>query len=202
MAKASNQAEIVKALVRAKGVLRPRDLAAKGIPRTVLSRLCEAGELTRTGRGLYVAAIENITENHSLAEVSKLVPKGVVCLLSALRFHELTTQLPSEVWLAIPPKARRPKGGAVSIRPVHFSGDALTRGIETHNIENVSVRIYNPAKTVADCFKARNKIGLDVAIEALRDCWRKKKAKADDLWRYAKICRVSKIMQPYMESIA
>jgi hypothetical protein len=94
------------------------------------------------------------------------------------------------------------KGGAVSIRPVHFSGDALTRGIETHNIENVSVRIYNPAKTVADCFKARNKIGLDVAIEALRDCWRKKNATGDDLWRYAKICRVSKIMQPYMESIA
>ena len=202
MVKASNQAEVVKALVRAKGVLRPRDLAAKGIPRAVLSRLCEAGELTRTGRGLYVAAIENITENHSLAEVSKLVPKGVVCLLSALRFHELTTQLPSEVWLAIPQKARRPKGGAVSIRSVHFSGDTLTKGIETYSIENVSVRIYNAAKTVADCFKARNKIGLDVAIEALRDCWRKKKATADDLWRYAKICRVSKVMQPYMESIA
>jgi len=202
MVKSTNQAEEVKALVRAKGVLRPRDLAAKGIPRAVLSRLCEAGELTRTGRGLYVAAIENITENHSLAEISKLVPKGVVCLLSALRFHELTTQLPSEVWLAIPPKARRPKGGTVSIRPVHFSGDALTQGIETHNIENVPVRIYSAAKTVADCFKARNKIGLDVAIEALRDCWRKKKATADDLWRYAKICRVSKVMQPYMESIA
>ena len=202
MAKLLSQAEQVKALARAKGVLRPRDLKALGIPRTVLARLCKAGELTQTGRGLYVAGIESITENHSLAEVSKLVPKGVVCLLSALRFHELTTQLPSEVWLAIPPKARRPKGGTVSIRPVHLSGDALTKGIESHNIENVSVRIYNPAKTVADCFKARNKIGLDVAIEALRDCWRKKKATADDLWRYAKICRVSKVMQPHMESIA
>src|SRR2546423_183465 len=125
----SNQTKKIKTLVKTKGILRPRDLAAKGIPRTVLSRLCEAGELTRTGRGLYVSTIENITENHSLAEVSKLVPKGVVCLLSTLRFHELTTQLPSEVWLAIPPKARRPKGGTVSIRPVHFSGDALTRGI-------------------------------------------------------------------------
>jgi predicted transcriptional regulator of viral defense system len=201
MVKSSNQAEEVKALVRAKGVLRPRDLEAKGIPRTVLSRLCEAGELTRTGRGLYVAAIEDFTENHSLAEVSKLVPKGVVCLLSALRFHQLTTQLPSEVWLAIPSKARRPKGGTVTIRPIYFSGDALTLGIEIHTIENVSVKVYSPAKTVADCFKSRNKIGLDVAIEALRDCWRKKKATADDLWRYAKICRVSKVMQPYMESI-
>lgn len=200
MAKAKTHADEVKALVRANGILRPRDLAALKIPRAVLSRLCEAGEIARTGRGLYVLGAENITENHTLAEVGRRVPHGVVCLLSALRFHELTTQIPGEVWLAIGPKARRPKGSTVSIRSVHFSGAALREGVEEHVIENVSVRIYSAAKTVADCFKARNKIGLDVALEALRDYWRKRKGTSDDLWRYAKICRVAKVMQPYLES--
>jgi predicted transcriptional regulator of viral defense system len=201
MAKAQNQAAKVKALAKAHGVLRPKDLAAKGIPRAVLSRLCAKGELTRTGRGLYVVSVENMTENHSFAEVSRQVPRGVICLLSALRFHELTTQLPSEVWLAIGPHARRPKGASVSLRPVHFSGPALTEGVEMHEIENVNVRIFSAAKTVADCFKHRNKIGIDVAMEALKECWKERKATADELWRFAKICRVSKIMQPYMEAI-
>ena len=190
------------ALAKAKGILRPRDLAAQGIPREILRRLCESGELTRTGRGLYVAETESITENHTLAEVARLVPRGVVCLLSALRFHELTTQSPGEVWLAIPSKARRPKVSATTIRPVHFSGPALTQGVEEHIIEKVPVRIYGAAKTVADCFKARNKIGLDVALEALRDYWRKRKGTMDDLVRFAKICRVARIMQPYLESLA
>lgn len=202
MAKPVNQAEAVKALAKAKGILRPRDLAAKGIPRAVLNRLCESGELTRTGRGLYVAEADTITENHTLAQVALLAPRGVVCLLSALRFHGLTTQIPGEVWLAIPPKARRPKGDAVTIRPVHFSGAALTEGVTTQVIEKVAVRIYSPAKTVADCFKARNKIGLDVAIEALRDYWRKRKGTMDELLRFAKICRVARVMQPYLESLA
>lgn len=202
MAKPVNQAEAVKALAKAKGILRPRDLAAKGIPRAVLNRLCESGELTRTGRGLYVAEADTITENHTLAQVALLAPRGVVCLLSALRFHGLTTQMPGEVWLAIPPKARRPKGDVVSIRPVYFSGAALTEGVTTQVIEKVSVRIYSPAKTVADCFKARNKIGLDVAIEALRDYWRKRKGTMDELLRFAKICRVARVMQPYLESLA
>jgi len=202
MAKPVNQAEAVKALAKAKGILRPRDLAAKGIPRAVLNRLCESGELTRTGRGFYVAEADTITENHTLAQVALLAPRSVVCLLSALRFHGLTTQIPGEVWLAIPPKARRPKGDAVSIRPVHFSGAALTEGVTTQVIEKVSVRIYSPAKTVADCFKARNKIGLDVAIEALRDYWRKRKGTMDELLRFAKICRVARVMQPYLESLA
>jgi predicted transcriptional regulator of viral defense system len=201
MAKADNQASIVKALAKAHGVLRPKDLAARGIPRAVLGRLCAKGELTRTGRGLYVVSVENITENHSFAEVARQAPRGVICLLSALRFHELTTQLPGEVWLAIGAHARRPKGAAVSIRPVHFSGPSLTEGVEVHEIEKVKVRIFSAAKTVADCFKHRNKIGIDVAMEALRECWRKRKATADELWHFAKICRVSKIMQPYMEAV-
>ena len=190
------------ALAKAKGILRPRDLAAQGIPREILRRLCESGELTRTGRGLYVAETESITENHTLAEVARLVPRGIVCLLSALRFHELTTQSPGEIWLAIPSNARRPKVSVTTIRPVHFSGSALTQGVEEHVIEKVPVRIYSAAKTVADCFKARNKIGLDVALEALRDYWRKRKGTMDDLVRFAKICRVARIMQPYLESLA
>lgn len=190
------------ALARAKGILRPRDLAAQGIPREILRRLCESGELTRTGRGLYIVETDSITENHTLAEVARLVPRGVVCLLSALRFHELTTQSPGEIWLAIPSKARRPKASETVIRPIHFSGSALTEGVEEHIIEKVPVRIYGAAKTVADCFKARNKIGLDVAIEALRDYWRKRTGTMDELVRFAKICRVARIMRPYLESLA
>ena len=202
MAKPVNQAEAVMALARVKGILRPRDLAAQGIPREILRRLCESGELTRTGRGLYIVETDSITENHTLAEVARLVPRGVVCLLSALRFHELTTQSPGEIWLAIPSKARRPKASETAIRPIHFSGSALTEGVEEHIIEKVPVRIYSAAKTVADCFKARNKIGLDVAIEALRDYWRKRTGTMDELVRFAKICRVARIMQPYLESLA
>lgn len=202
MSKPVNQAEAVMALARVKGILRPRDLAAQGIPREILRRLCESGELTRTGRGLYIVETDSITENHTLAEVARLVPRGVVCLLSALRFHELTTQSPGEIWLAIPSKARRPKASETAIRPIHFSGSALTEGVEEHIIEKVPVRIYSAAKTVADCFKARNKIGLDVAIEALRDYWRKRTGTMDELVRFAKICRVARIMQPYLESLA
>ena len=196
-----SQAEQIKALAEEVGVLRARDLAAKRIPRAVLKRLCNQGELIRTGRGLYVSAIGDITENHSLAAVARQVPKGVICLLSALRFHGLTTQLPPDVWLAIPSQARRPKGAAASIRPVHSSGRALTAGVEEHVVEKVPVRVYCPAKTVADCFKFRNKVGLDVAIEALRDCWQQRKAKAEELRRYARICRVENVMRPYMESL-
>lgn len=201
MARRISHSEKVKALARSVGVLRPRDLAAKGISRAVLHRLCERGELIRTGRGLYMAAVDQVTENHSFAEVARRVPGGVICLLSALRFHGLTTQLSPDVWLAIPPKARRPKTASVAIRPVHVSGAALTEGVEEHDIEKVRVRVYNPAKTVADCFKFRSKVGLDVALEALRDCWRRRKATADQLWHYAQVCRVSKVMRPYMEGL-
>lgn len=197
----ASQLEQVRALAEEFGVLRSRDLASKGIPRAVLRRLCNQGGLVRTGRGLYVSAIGNITENHSLAAVARQVPKGVICLLSALRFHGLTTQLPPDVWLAIPSQARRPKGAVASIRPVYFSGKALTAGVEEHVVEKVAVRVYCPAKTVTDCFKFRNKVGLDVAIEALRDCWQQRKAKAEELRRYARICRVENVMRPYMESL-
>jgi predicted transcriptional regulator of viral defense system len=184
------------------GVLRPRDLDAHGIPRIYLGRLCERGLLDRVGRGLYVLPDADVSEHHTLAEAGKRVPHGVVCLLSALRFHGLTTQSPSEVWLAIESKAWRPQVDHPPLRFVRFSERTLEAGVEEHSIEGVLVRIYNPAKTVADCFKYRNKIGLDVALEALRDCRRLRKCSNDELWQYAKICRVANVMRPYMEATA
>lgn len=189
-------------LVREVGVFRARDLAAHGIPREYLRRLESQGFLVRESRGLYRVREAPVTEHHSLAAICKKVHHGVVCLLSALRFHELTTQAPFEVWLAIDRKARRPKAEDLPLRLVRFSGPALRQGIEEHSIEGVRVRVYNPAKTVADCFKYRNKIGLDVAIEALRDYRRQRHANLNNLWRYAKICRVAAVMRPYLEALA
>ena len=188
-------------VVREAGVFRPRDLAAHGISREYLRRLESKGFLVRESRGLYRVREAQVTENHSLAVVCKKVSHGVVCLLSALRFHELTTQAPFEVWLAIDRKARRPKAEGLPLRLVRFSGPALRQGIEEHSIEGVQVRVYNPAKTVADCFKYRNKIGLDVAIEALRDYRKRHRAGMNELWRYAKVCRVAAVMRPYMEAV-
>jgi len=189
-------------MVQERGLLRPRDLEAQGIDGRYLSRLHERGQIERVGRGLY-APIEpgTITEHHSLAEGLKWVPSGVVCLLSALQFHELTTQNPHEVWLAIDRKARLPKTSGVMIRIVRFSGNALQYGVEQHELEGVSVPVYSPAKTVADCFKYRNKIGMDVALEALRDCLRQRKATIDQLMEAAEVCRVAKVMRPYLESL-
>jgi len=190
------------ALARQAGVLRPRDLDAEGIPREYLRRLLEEGLLDRPGRGIYIAAGLKPTPNHTLAEACKRIPHGTICLLSALQFHGLTTQAPFEVWLAIDEKARLPKVDYPPLRIVRFSGAALKDGIAEHRIEGVPVKVYSPAKTVADCFKYRNKIGLDVALEALRDCWKKRRATIDALWQAAKTCRVANVMRPYLESLA
>ena len=155
----------------------------------------------RIGRGLYSLPDVEATVYHGIAQASKVVPKGVICLLSALRFHEIGTQVPHEVWIAIDRKSARPKARNPKMRIVRFSAKALTEGIDKHSIEGVPVKIYNPAKTVADCFKYRNKIGLDVALEALREAIRERKCTIDELWQYAKICRVTNIMRPYMEAI-
>jgi predicted transcriptional regulator of viral defense system len=130
------------------------------------------------------------------------VPHGIICLLSALRFHEVGTQNPHEVSMAIDPKARRPRVGYPPLRIVRFSGDALSRGVKQHRIEAVAVKIYCPAKTVADCFKYRNKIGLDVALEALRDCLQSRKCTREQLWEHAKVCRVTEVMRPYLEAVS
>ena len=188
-------------IIRKVGILRPRDLEAQGIPREYLRRLLEEGSIKRIGRGLYSLVDAEITESHDLAEAAKAIPQGVLCLITALQYHGLTTQIAHQVWIAIDPKARLPKKTNAPVKIVRFSGVALTSGIEEKRIENVPVRIYCPAKTVADCFKYRNKVGLDVALEALRDCWRQRLSSMDELWRYAKICRVSNVMRPYLESL-
>jgi predicted transcriptional regulator of viral defense system len=188
-------------LAEKSAVIRPRDLDEQGISRKHLGPLCRAGLLRRIGRGLYVLSEAQPTENRTLAEVAKRIPGGVVCLLSALQFHRLTTQAPYEVWLAIDRKAWRPTSADLPLRIFRFSGDALNKCIEEHRVEGVPVKIYTPAKTVADCFKYRNKIGLDVALEAIRDCWKQRRASMDELWQAAKICRVANVMRPYLESL-
>lgn len=197
-----SKSEQVLEIARRAGILRPRDLARRGIPSVYLRRLHRRGLLVQSGRGLYTLPTGDLTANHSLAEACKRVPHGVVCLLSALRFHVLTTQAPFEVWLAIDRKARAPRIKSPSLRLVRMSGEALRAGIEEHRVEGVTVRVYSGAKTVADCFKFRNKIGLDVALEALRDYRRTRRSGMDELWRFARICRVAQVMRPYLEALA
>jgi predicted transcriptional regulator of viral defense system len=194
-------------LTDAVGILRAQDLDAHEIPRVYLQRMVDDGLLERADWGLYVRPDAEVTEHHSLALASRRVPRGVVCLLSALQFHGLTTQLPNQVWMALHPKDHRPRVEAIPLRFVRFSGPALAEGVTVHTIEKVPVPIYAPAKTVADCFKYRNKIGLDIALEALRDCLTRTDSQGqrlcsvDDLWRYAEICRVSGVMQPYLKAM-
>lgn len=194
-------ADVVR-LVKKAGILRPRDLQMHRIPRLYLRKAVDEGAVMRVGRGLYVARGMRPTEHHSLAQASKRVPHGVVCLLSALRFHDLTTQSPFEVWLAIDEKARLPKTDNPPLRIVRFSRKTLAYGVQEHRIEGVIVRIFSPARTVADCFRYRNKIGLEVALEALRECRRKHRATSDEIWRAAKVCRVANVMRPYLESLS
>lgn len=187
------------ALAKEQGILRPRDLKRRGIPRRYAYLLSLDGRLRRVGRGLYVHPDNPPTENHGLALLGKRAPEAVVCLLSALRFHELTTQLPAETWVAVHPKARAPKIPEIPLRIVRFSGPALTGGVEQHVLEGVTVRVTSPAKTVADCFKYRHKIGRDVAVEALRDAISRRKASVRELDYFAHICRVARVMRPYLE---
>ena len=196
------QTERILRAADARGVLRPRDLDRLGISRTVLARLHAAGALVRLGRGVYALPdASGRTEHQGLIQVASRAPLAVICLFSALRFHGLTTQTPFEIWIAVDRQAWRPRIDYPPIRVLRFSGRALTEGIETHRIGGVRVRVYGPAKTVADCFKYRNKFGLDVALEALRDVWREKKATLDELLRYARVCRVERVMRPYLESL-
>jgi predicted transcriptional regulator of viral defense system len=197
----TNRARALK-WIQEKGLTRPRDLEAQGITRAQLSRLVKEGLVLRQARGIYVAAGHALTAEHTLAHVGKRVPEGVFCLLTALRFHGLTTQSPAEVWIALPEKARRPRLDYPRLRVARFSGEALSEGIEEHDVEGVTIRVYSPAKTVADCFKYRNKVGVDVAVEALRDFSRRHRGGASDLARFARICRVSRVMQPYLDAIA
>jgi len=181
-------------------VFRAGDIPNIRKPRTELCRMVADGELIRVRRGLYSLPDAEVGENHSLAEAMKLYHGGVVCLISALYFHRIGTQLPYETWIMRQNRNVAPVKGA-PVRFVYFTGDAFSFGIEKHMIEGTEVSIYSPAKTVADCFKYRNKIGLDVALEALQEGWRAKLFTMNELYAAVKVCRVQKIIQPYMEML-
>ena len=188
-------------LLRSHPVARSRWLERKGVSRTKLQRLVKQGDLIRLRRGIYSQPDESeTTEHHDLAVVATSIPRGVICLLSALRFHALGTQNPAEVWVAIPVKARRPKIEYPPVKIVRFSGPALEHGFEAHQIEGVTVRVTSPARTVADCFKFRNKIGPDIALEALRE-YRRARKSLDDLVQAAQDVRVANVIRPYLEAL-
>ena len=189
-------------LARRKGLFRLTEAAAAGIHPELVRRLANAGKLTRVGRGLYALPAQQATEYHTLAEIAKRVPKGIVCLLTALRFHGLGTQNPREVWLAVDRRAGIPRVDVARVRLVRISGAALTSGIDEHNIEHVTVRITSPARTVVDCFKFRNKIGVDVAVEALREYRRLRKGTIDELWQQADRLRMTRVMRPYWDAMS
>jgi predicted transcriptional regulator of viral defense system len=187
-------------LARTKGVARARDFDDVGVPRVYLKRLTDEGVLVRAGRGIYHLADADLSASHSLAEAASSAPRGVVALLSALQFHELTTQTPHQVWMLMPSKAWVPTNPPVQLRVLRASEASLAAGVEHHLIDGVRVPITSPAKTIADCFKYRNKIGADIAIEALRDALRQKKASRNDIWKMAEIDRVATVIKPYLEA--
>lgn len=188
-------------LARQNGLLRASQMQALGIGRVVLTRLTASGQLERVGRGVYRLPGTQASEHESLATLAVRVPQAVFCLLTALQLHGLTTQLPRQVWIAMPQGSHAPTLDYPPVKMVQFSGDAYSQGVETIHAEQVPLRVYGVAKTVADCFKHRNKIGLDVALEALKDALNGRKTTADALWRYAKVCRVANVMRPYLEAL-
>ena len=194
-------ADLIAKLAARGGVFRSRDLAGIGVGRHRLRALVDAGHLERIGRGLYAASASWPTEHRDLVEVAARVPHGVICLLSALRFHEIGTQDPKAVWLAIANKAWRPRDEGVALQVVRFSPEALRDGVAEHRLEGRPVRITTPARTVADCFKFRRRVGLDVALEALRDCWRERRCTPDELMAAARTCRVTGIVGPSLDAI-
>lgn len=195
----SRDERVLKA-IRQLGIARPVDLQMLGISRFEVYRLLKAGKVQRLTRGLYVVRGHAYTEKHTLVQVARRVPRGVFCLLTALRFHGMTTQSPAEVWVALSEKARTPRLDYPRLRIARFSGQALSEGVETHQIENVDARVYSAAKSVADCFRYRNKVGIDVAVEALRD-FSRRRGSATELARFARICRVERVMQPYLDAL-
>ena len=185
-----------------KTLLRPSDAVAHGRSRQYLAQLARRGLLQKVARGLYALPQRQASEFASLAEIASKYPQVQVCLLSALAFHGLTTQAPFEVWIAVDNKARAPRPDYPPLRIVRFSGAALSEGVEVHDIEGIAVQVTSVAKTIADCFKYRNKIGLDVALEALKEAWHAKRVTMDELWHYGQICRVHNVMRPYLEGLS
>lgn len=189
------------ALARRSGSLSARDARRAGIHSQEITRLVAKGELERVARGQYRRAGGSITEHHALVVAARASPRGVICLLSALTVHRIGTQLPAEVWIAIERGTRPPRLPEVPLRVLHFSGAAFSHGIERRRLEGDVVRVYSVAKTLADLFKLRNQVGLDVALEALREAWRDRKFTIEALDRAARACRVERVMRPYVEAI-
>ncbi len=192
----------IRTLLRRAGTARSRELVAAGMSRSQLSRMVASGQLLRIDRGLYAMPDYQSGSQSSLVAVAKRAPGVLFCLLTALRIHDLTSQAPFEVWIAIGNKDHPPRLDYPPLRTVRFSEATLAAGVETRQVDGAKIRVTSVAKTVADCFKFRNKIGLDVALEALREARRAKKASSDDLWRYAKLNRVTNVMRPYLEAVA
>ncbi len=190
------------ALVRRRGAIRLRDAVEQGIHPEVLRRLVASGELVRPLRGIYALPRRDLTAHTDLAQAAMLVPGGVICLLSALSYHGIGTQLPHEVWMTIPRRSHRSRVQRPPMRFVTASGEALTEGVVSVRIEGQTVRIYDPAKTVVDCFRYRRHVGLDVAIEALRDVLRKRRCTPDAIARCAAKCGVASVVRPYLEAMA
>ncbi|PIP59945.1 MAG: transcriptional regulator [Verrucomicrobia bacterium CG_4_10_14_3_um_filter_43_23] len=185
-----------------KGALRLTELTDMGLHPEQIRRLCASGEIMKLSRGLYMATDYDFTIHHSLVEVTALAPHAVICLLSALSFHDLTTQLPNHIYIGIPQRTRPPKIDTLSLRVFRFSEPALQNGIETHIIEGIPIKVTTPARTVVDCFKYRNKIGISIALEALIDALRKNKATLDEISHFAKLCKMHNIIKPYLKTIA
>ncbi|MCZ6800238.1 MAG: type IV toxin-antitoxin system AbiEi family antitoxin domain-containing protein [Nitrospirae bacterium] len=181
------------------GFFRTRDLETLGLSFVKLRQLIEDGTVERITRGLYRSVKTELTEHHTLAAVCARIPNGIICLLSALRYHDIGTQLPREVWLAIPHKARAPKLPEFPIRLIRFSGPSLQYGVISVTLEGIKANITSPARTVVDCFRFRRLVGRDVALEAMRETLREKKATPDEIWRAAEICRAKSLVGPYLE---
>jgi predicted transcriptional regulator of viral defense system len=189
----------IKALT-VQGIFRSRDLEATGISRTAIRRLTQQGLLEKVGHGLYRSPQVKLSERADLALAAKRVPGGVLCLLSALRFHRLTTQNPFEVWMAIGVKAWRPRPAHPPLRLIYLTVDSLSDGVEEHEIDGIKVKVFSAARTVVDCFRFRNKVGIDVAVEALRDYRRVNPKGLDALWRFAERGRMTKVITPYLQA--
>ena len=188
-------------LTHRKGILTARDVAAAGIHSQHLTRLLDDGMIERIARGRYWLVDRDRTEHDGLVAAAAAVPRGVICLLSALQFHGIGTQLPADVWVAVERGARPPAHSQLPLAVVRVSGAAFSQGIETHRLERRTVRVYSVSKTLADLFKFRNRVGLDTALEALREAWRTRRFTMAELDRAARACRVERVMRPYVEAI-
>ncbi|HLB56362.1 MAG TPA: type IV toxin-antitoxin system AbiEi family antitoxin domain-containing protein [Coxiellaceae bacterium] len=195
------QIQRVLKLFRKTTTIRTSDLKEKDIPYSVLARMVSAGLLQKVSRGLYRQSNTQMSEKEEMVNIALRVPQAIFCLFTALQFHELTTQLPREIWIAMPQGSHKPKIDYPPLQMIQLTKKIYDVGIDTVIVDQVPIRIYNPAKTVVDCFKFRNKIGLDVALEALKDALHQKKVTSDELYYFAKIERVVKIILPYMEAM-